>query len=247
MLFVCDNVYAKNLLSNPTFEFSSVNKGTQFETHQGLPRSWYYDGWNLNRENSYFKVEKTPLNKSRYKETLRIHHDQPAHSYLWQAFELKKNTIYRFTARVKVLSADTSTIAAALGVVDQNTSAKSNINTRSWQTLHYYINNAEEARSVKLMLSFGYYSNLNKGDVVFSDVSMIEVDMMPEKPGARSAHLVYGKPKYKIPEYYFSPPKNTFRIVFLLGTLGVLVVLTFAYCFFRLDHKNLRDDDCHVE
>jgi len=241
LLLLCSDIDAKNLLNNPTFDVSDVYKeGASPTNHRRAPVSWHYDGWNLNAEHSYFTIEESLLdtknnnsNRNKNKKNLRIHHEAPGHSYLWQAFELQKNTQYRLTAKVKVMNADSSIISAALGVVGQRGPASSRASHHSWRTLNYYINNASESRSVKLMLSFGFYSNLNKGEVVFSDVSMSEVTSIPEnlKPG--SAKLVYGKPKSKISKYYLLPPKNSVILFSLLISIGCLIFFVAFVLFFN--------------
>jgi len=204
LLLLCNKGYTENLLSNPNFELDvSRNEHEKKGAHvreDVLPDSWNYDGWNLNRQYSFFTFEMASHQNN--KRQLHIHHDTPGHSYVWQAFELAADTRYHFSARVKVLRADASTVAAALGVIGKYSSANSVVKTESWQMLNYYINNAEEAKNVKLALSFGHYSNLNKGEVIFSDVSMKKIEKIPEVLRSGSASLIYGKPKYVVPEYY---------------------------------------------
>ena len=236
----CIDVYAQNLLANPGFWVDLENAPSDIKRQ--VPHSWNYDGWNLANTRSFFTIE--PEAQKNDIKNLHIHHDLPGHSYLWQSFELKENSTYHFSAKVKVLNADNSNIAAALGVVGQRISANSKSSIKSWHTLNYYINNAEKAKTVNLMLSFGFYSSLNKGKVIFKDVSIKKLSSMPKRLDSGSVSLVYGTPKYEIPNYYLIPPKNAKRFLLLLTLIFMLVTLTFVYYFCGFKGKDKKVNGC---
>jgi dolichyl-phosphate-mannose-protein mannosyltransferase len=161
-----DETSVNSPLSNGDFENVSGN----------LPVGWTPDGWiSDNNVTRYYMGTDRPYSGKYY---AVIESVQPNDARLIQKIQVKPNTIYRLSCRIKTENVGTDSTGANITILEngyQDHSYDVNGTSGEWIYAEFYVQTRSDQNEIIVAARLGEFGELNKGKACFDDFRFTEV------------------------------------------------------------------------
>lgn len=225
------------MLKNPSFE--GIN-GEQ-------PSDWTFDAYNKKDGITVYGIDHTNAHsgdqcifiESRYENDARFN----------QLVHVKENKLYKLSGWIRTENVGTDGKGANLSIEGKLTTTKDIKGTNNeWQNVEMYIAAGNAVDSIIITIGIGGYSRMNIGKAWFDDISIVEVDSIPEGAILENVSAEINPPAKEkpSPKTDIPNPEKSYRI--FTGTMAAIILASILYYFLsRVIFRKQKEkyDDLH--
>lgn len=172
LLFVLPvaSIYAEgNLLQNPGFENES----------DGVPSGWTKDVWISGDSSGLLSIQSEEVHSG--SKAAVIENLEPNHLKWVQTIKVSPDSYYKISGFVKIVSAAGQGMGANIFPVGIGGGYPATMDTAGdWQYLEFYGQTGKEQTELGIGAALGGYANLIQGKAYFDDLSVEQLDAVPE-------------------------------------------------------------------